>query len=86
MEFLRPSLLLVCRSMPSLEECYRNTSTERMHHPHMFRCLQNKFSNNTADQLLMGPMGVVWRGVYADGLERWFSVFPKESFLFWVSG
>ena len=86
MEFLRPSLFLVCRSMPSLEECYRNTSTERMHHPHMLRCLQNLFPNSTADQLLLGPMGVVWRGVYADGLERWFSVFPKESFLFWVSG
>jgi hypothetical protein len=28
---------------------------------------------------------VVYNSVYADGLERWFSLFPAQSFVIWVS-
>jgi hypothetical protein len=28
---------------------------------------------------------IVYNSVYADGLERWFSLFSAQSFLIWVS-
>jgi hypothetical protein len=73
------------QQMRRLNDCYALTGTEALRQPERAACMgvQQPYSPNYQSALWEDAM--IWQGIYADGLERWFKLFPKEQFLIWIS-
>ncbi|WIA31150.1 hypothetical protein OEZ86_001162 [Tetradesmus obliquus] len=73
------------RQMQRLSDCYARIGTDATRQPERAACMGVQQPYNPTYQASMWEDAMVWQGVYADGLERWFRLFPKEQFLIWLS-
>jgi hypothetical protein len=73
------------RQMQRLTECYARVGTDAIRQPERAACMGVQQPYNPSYQASMWEDAMVWQGIYADGLERWFKLFPKEQFLIWIS-
>lgn len=53
--------------------------------PELGACLGLASPYHPGYQASLFAHGMVWQGVYADGLERWLSLFPASQVMVWVS-
>jgi len=68
-----------------LSACYDTVGALLTKQPELSSCLQlqTPFSKGYDEALFANRL--LAQGLYADSLQRWFGLFPAESFLIWVS-
>jgi hypothetical protein len=73
------------RQMQRLTQCYALTGTDALRQPERAACMGVQQPYSPTYQSTLWEDAMIWQGIYADGLERWFKLFPKEQFLIWIS-
>lgn len=73
------------RQMQQLAACYSKVGTAALLQPELAACmgLLQPYSPNYQSALWEDAM--MWQGIYADGLERWFKLFPAHQIMVWIS-
>lgn len=68
-----------------LSACFASVSTAAVTQPDLANCLglSHPYSSTYDEDLFSNRL--LAQGLYADQLQRWFELFPAESFLIWVS-
>lgn len=68
-----------------LTACYASVGTAPAQHPELASCLGLPHPCSKRYDEALFANRLLAQGLYADQLQRWFQLFPAESFLIWVS-
>jgi hypothetical protein len=68
-----------------LSACYAAAGTHPASQPDLAACLGLPHAYDTAYDRMLFRDRLLAQSLYADGLQRWFSVFPRDAFLFIVA-